>query len=229
MFASAQERSGARSYAGFLDMKDRTPDSGNNMRINRTRGLPARDRRRFLELGFAAMSAGLVPWAASAQNPPRRLDVPFEPSPPDVIDKMLEMAKVSSADLLYDLGCGDGRIVVAAAVKYRAHGVGIDIDPQRIEEANDNAHRAEVEELVRFRVGDLYTADFSDATVVTLFLWPQVNRKLRPILWRQLKPGTRIVSYIWNMGDDWPPQRTETVRDRKIYLWTVTDAQKKQV
>lgn len=203
------------------------------MRIDRTPDMAAPGRRRLLRLGVAAMAAGLAPCTAVAQSiqyaPPPRLDVPYEPSPQDVVDRMLEMAKLDSRDLLYDLGCGDGRIVVTAAARHGAHGVGIDIDPQRIEEANANARRAGVEHLVRFRVGDFYKEDFSDATVVTLFLWPQVNRKLRPILWRQLKAGTRVVSYLWDMGEEWPPQRTETMRNRKIYLWTVTDKQKKQV
>jgi SAM-dependent methyltransferase len=187
-------------------------------------------RRRLLVLG-AAMLAGTLPgWPALAQiQPLRRLDVPYDPSPPSVVDKMLEMGKVGPNDLLYDLGCGDGRIVVAAASKHGARGVGIDIDPQRIEEARANARRAGVEDRVRFEVGDLYTANFSDATVVTLFLWPHVNRKLRPILWRQLQVGTRVVSHLWDMGPEWRPERIETVDGRKIYLWTITDAQKRLV
>jgi len=186
-------------------------------------------RRRFLSLGVGVLAAGAVaPWTSAQNVPPRGLDVPYEPSPNDVVEKMLEMAKVGKDDLVYDLGCGDGRIVIMAAQRFGARGVGIDLDPQRIEEAKVNARRAGVEDRVQFRVGDLYTADFSDATVVTLFLWPHVNRKLRPILWRQLKPGTRVASHIWDMGPDWRPERTETVRDRKIYLWTITDAQKRQ-
>ena len=184
-------------------------------------------RRRMLSFGIAALASGMLPLAAA--QPPRRLDVPYEPSPADVVERMLEMAGVNRNDLLYDLGCGDGRIVIAAATVYGARGVGIDLDPQRIEEAKANALRAGVQERVQFRQGDLYTADFSDATVVTLFLWPHVNRKLRPILWRQLKPGTRVTSHVWDMGPEWPPERTETVRDRKIHLWTVTAAQKRQV
>ncbi|WP_420473506.1 class I SAM-dependent methyltransferase [Noviherbaspirillum sp. ST9] len=161
------------------------------------------------------------------QMAPFGLDVPYDPSPPEVVDRMLSLAAVSRNDLLYDLGCGDGRIVIAAAQKYGARGIGIDLDPRRVEEAWANAKRARVDERVVFRVGDLYTADFSDATVVTLFLWPHVNRKLRPILWRQLKIGTRVVSHLWDMGPEWPPERSETVRDRKIHLWTITDAQKR--
>ena len=191
--------------------------------------IPAMTRRRFLRAGVAALGASAA-WPAFAQGvPARKLDVPYEPSPQDVVEKMLEMAQVGSNDLLYDLGCGDGRIVVTAARKYGARGVGIDIDPQRIEEAKNNARVADVEDRVRFVVGDLYTSDFSDATVVTLFLWPHVNRKLRPILWRQLKVGTRVASHVWDMGLEWPPDRTEIVRDRKIHLWTVREAQKRVV
>ena len=186
-------------------------------------------RRRMLSWGIAALAAELIPVPSTAQAPPRRLDVPYDPSPPEVVDGMLELAGVKREDLLYDLGCGDGRIVIAAAQKYGARGVGIDIDPQRIAEAKANAKREGVEERVTFLTGDLYTSDFSDATVVTLFLWPHVNRKLRPILWRQLKTGTRVVSHLWDMGEEWPPERTVTVRDRKIHLWTVTEAQKRLV
>ena len=190
---------------------------------------PCKERRRFLSLGLAALAMGVSGRSLYAQPlPSRKLDVPYDPSPPEVVEKMLDMAKVGPDDLLYDLGCGDGRIVVMAAVKYGARGVGIDLDPQRIEEARANAKRAGVEDRVRFEVGDLYTANFADATVVTLFLWPHVNRKLRPILWRQLKVGTRVVSHIWDMGPVWPSERTETVLDRKVHLWTITDAQKKQ-
>jgi SAM-dependent methyltransferase len=190
---------------------------------------PPMDRRRFLSLGLAGLTGVLPGWLLHAQDlPSRKLDVPYDPSPPEVVEKMLDMAAVGNNDLLYDLGCGDGRIVIAAAVKYGARGIGIDLDPQRIAEARTNAKRAGVEDRVQFRVGDLYAANVEDATVVTLFLWPHVNLKLRPILLRQLKVGTRVVSHFWDMGPEWPPDRTETVRDRKIHLWTVTDAQKKR-
>lgn len=188
---------------------------------------PDRGRRQWLALGMAALlaRAGLPAFAQTV--PPPGLDVPYEPSPPEVVEKMLDMARVGKDDLVYDLGCGDGRIVIMAARRYGARGVGIDLDPRRIEEARANARRAGVEDRVRFVVGDLYTASFEDATVVTLFLWPHVNRKLRPILWRQLKPGARVVSHLWDMGPEWLPERTETVRDRKVYLWTITEAQKR--
>jgi SAM-dependent methyltransferase len=173
--------------------------------------------------------AGLAVLPARAQVvAPPGLDVPYEPSPPAVVDRMLTLARVGTDDLLYDLGCGDGRIVIAAAQKRGARGVGIDLDPKRIAEARANAAAAGVEDRVAFRVGDLYKSDFSDATVVTLFLWPHVNQKLRPILWRQLRPGTRVVSHIWDMGTQWPAERTEVIGGSKIFLWTIRPEHKRE-
>lgn len=180
--------------------------------------------------GVAGLFSAFMPPVSIAQaRPVRQLDVPYEPSPHHVVDRMLELAKVNHDDLLYDLGCGDGRIVIAAAQKRGARGVGIDIDPQRIADANANATQAGIGHRVKFIVGDLYTSDFSDATVVALFLWPHVNRKLRPVLWRQLRPGTRVVSHIWDMGAEWPPEKTETIDGRKIHLWTINESHKKLV
>jgi protein-L-isoaspartate O-methyltransferase len=179
-------------------------------------------RRNVLRLFAACVAGSLGNSRAIAQNAPaRKLDVPYEPSPPHIVDRMLELANVSKNDVLYDLGSGDGRIVIAAAKKYGARGVGIDLDPQRVEEARANAKAAGVEDRVRFMVGDLFASDFSEATVVTLFLWPGVNRQLRPHLWRQLKVGTRIVSYIWDMGQNWPPEKTERIGSRDIHYWTI--------
>jgi SAM-dependent methyltransferase len=187
-------------------------------------------RRNVLKLCAAAIACGLTGLPVMAQNAPaRQLDVPFEPTPQNVVNKMLEIAKVNKDDLVYDLGCGDGRIVVTAAKRYGARGVGIDLDPQRVTEARANAKEAGVEDRVKFIVGDLFQADFSDATVVTLFLFSHVNLQLRPQLWRQLKVGTRVVSHVWNMGDEWPPEKTEVVDGRTIYYWTITEAQKKAV
>jgi ribosomal protein L11 methylase PrmA len=140
---------------------------------------------------------------------------------------MLQMARVGKNDLLYDLGCGDGRLVVTAARKYGARGIGIDLDPQRIKEAKANARKAGVSDKTEFTVGDLFATDLSEATVVTLYLLNSVNRKLRPQLWKQLKPGTRVVSHAFDMGDDWPPEKTEVVEGSTIYYWTITEAQKK--
>jgi len=182
------------------------------------------NRRRFgaaLALGAAIAAAPVV----RAQPAPRTPDVPYEPSPPEVVRAMLELAGVTSSDVVYDLGSGDGRIVIAAARDFGARGVGIDIDPQRVAEANANAKRANVTDRVKFVEGDLFESDFSAATVVTLFLWPHINMKLRPQLVR-LKPGTRIVSHVHDLGD-WKPDRTikvrvsETGRERTLYLWTV--------
>jgi SAM-dependent methyltransferase len=187
-------------------------------------------RRSILKLCVIAITCGPTGFAAAAQNAPaRQLDVPFEPSPQNVVDRMLEIAKVGKDDLVYDLGSGDGRIVITAAKKYGARGVGIDLDPQRVAEAKANAKEAGVEDKVKFMVGDLFKTDFSDATVVTLFLFSHVNRQLRPELWRQLKVGTRVVSYIWDMGPEWPPERTEVVGGRPIYYWTITETQKRAV
>jgi ribosomal protein L11 methylase PrmA len=147
-------------------------------------------------------------------------DVPYVPTTPEVVDAMLELAKVNSKDVVYDLGCGDGRIVITAAKKYGASGVGIDIDPERIEEANKNAREAKVTDKVRFIQGDLFKTDFSKASVVTLYLLSSVNLRLRPILLKQLKPGTRIVSHAFDMGD-WKPEQTVKVDGTTVYYWTV--------
>jgi SAM-dependent methyltransferase len=151
---------------------------------------------------------------------------PYVPSPPDVVERMLEVAGVTKADIVYDLGCGDGRIPIAAAKKYGARGVGLDIDPERIEESRANAKAAGVEDLVQFRVQDVLTADVSEATVVTLYLLSSSNMKLRPLLTRQLRPGARIVSHAFSMGSTWPADSVEqfvTARGDEItlYLWKI--------
>ncbi|NWF84711.1 MAG: methyltransferase domain-containing protein [Bryobacteraceae bacterium] len=156
----------------------------------------------------------------SQPKPVRPPDVRYEPSSPEIVKRMLELGGVRKGDVLYDLGCGDGRIVIAAAKQYGIRGVGIDIDPQRILEANANAKAAGVTKLVKFRVGDLFESDVREATIVTLYLWPWINLKLRPILLRQLKPGSRIVSHYHDMGD-WPPEKQIEVEGHQIYLWTV--------
>ena len=159
---------------------------------------------------------------AYPQSAARRApDVHWEPSPPEVVEAILKIAEVQKRDIVYDLGCGDGRIVIAAARDFGARGVGIDIDPVRIAESRENALKAGVTDRVKFREEDLFEADFHEATVVTLFLWPSLNLKLIPILREQLKPGTRIVSYIHNMGD-WPPDEEMSVNGRRIYLWKIS-------
>jgi len=154
------------------------------------------------------------------QSPKRAPDVHWEPTPNETVTEMLKIAGVKKGDIVYDLGCGDGRIVIAAARDFGARGVGIDIDPQRISESKKNARAAGVTRRVTFREEDLFEADIREATVVTLFLWPSLNLKLRPKLLKDLKPGTRVVSYIHNMGD-WPAEKQVTVGSREIYLWTI--------
>jgi SAM-dependent methyltransferase len=177
----------------------------------------------------AAVAIGSVLLLAQNAQPKKSLDVPYVPTTPEAVDAMLKLAEVKNTDVVYDLGCGDGRIVIAAAKTYGAHGVGIDIDPQRIAEANANAKRAGVEKIVRFEENDLFKADFKEATVVTLFLLSSVNQRLKPKLLAELKPGTRVVSNTFDMGSDWKPEKEFTVPNtdddtflsHHLYLWTV--------
>jgi SAM-dependent methyltransferase len=153
---------------------------------------------------------------------------PFVPTPPDVVDRMLALAGVTKNDVVYDLGCGDGRIVIAAARKFGARGVGVDIDPARVAEAQRNAVVAGVEHLVTFRVEDVMMTDVSEATVVTLYLLASQNVALKPALMRQLRPGARIVSHNFAMGD-WQPDVVDTFVDagkwpRTLYLWRISPA-----
>jgi hypothetical protein len=176
----------------------------------------------------AALGAFLLagPDTAAAQPaaaaPPRTPDVIFVPTPPEVVDAMLAVAKVGPSDVLYDLGSGDGRIPVTAAKRFGTRGVGVDIDPQRIKEANENAKEAGVTNKVTFVQGDLFEQDLSQATVISLYLLPSLNMKLRPTLLK-LKPGTRIVSHAFDMGD-WTPQQTLNIGGRAVYFWTVPAA-----
>ena len=142
------------------------------------------------------------------------------PTPQEVVDEMLRLADVKKGDVLYDLGSGDGRIPVTAAKKFGIRAVGVDIDPQRIEEAKENAKKNGVAKLVEFRNEDLFRTRFSEATVVTLYLLPDLNVKLRPRLLAELKPGTRIVSHQFDMGT-WKPDRKVELNGRTIYLWTI--------
>ena len=155
-----------------------------------------------------------------AKKPPQQPDVIFVPTPQEVVDEMLRLANVKKGDVLYDLGSGDGRIPITAARKYGVRGVGIDIDPARITEANENARRNGVTDLVKFRQDDLFKSDFREATVVTLYLLPDLNEKLRPKLWAELKPGTRVVSHQFDMGK-WKPEKVVELSGRTIYFWTI--------
>ncbi len=148
------------------------------------------------------------------------LDVPYVPTPENVVMKMLEMTNVCSEDTVYDLGCGDGRIVITAAEKMGAGGVGIDLDPERIRESNENARKARVTNRVRFLNQDLFKTDFSKASVVTLYLLPSVNLDLRPKLLRELKPGSRVVSHDFDMGE-WEADQDAEVEGHSIYYWVI--------
>ena len=177
---------------------------------------------------FAFDSTSAYPLLAQAQ--PRKPagqqpDVIFVPTPHEVVDDMLRLANVRKGDILYDLGSGDGRIAIAAAKKYGIKAVGIDIDPERIREANENARKAGVTNLVEFRQQDLFKADFREATVVTLYLLPDLNVKLRPRLWDELKPGTRIVSHQFDMGT-WKPEKRLDSNGRVVYFWTIPPKKK---
>jgi ubiquinone/menaquinone biosynthesis C-methylase UbiE len=154
----------------------------------------------------------------------RQPDVIFVPTPPETVDEMLRQAHLKKGDVLYDLGSGDGRIPIAAAKQYGVRAVGIDIDPKLVAESNEAAKREGVDKLVTFRNEDLYAADFRDATVVTLYLSDTLNVMLRPKLLRELRPGTRIISHDFRMGD-WQPEKTIRVPwknlYRTVYVWTV--------
>jgi ubiquinone/menaquinone biosynthesis C-methylase UbiE len=162
----------------------------------------------------------LVLSAAYAPAQERTPDVPFVPTPPEVVREMLKLANVHKGDVVYDLGCGDGRIVITAVKEFGATGVGVDIDPQRIKEAEENAKTEGVADRVKFIQQDLFEADISKATVVTLYLLSGVNLKLRPKLLRELKPGTRIVSHSFDMGD-WKPDKQVQLDWRRLYFWVV--------
>ena len=188
---------------------------------------PTCTRRGILAAGVAFL-AGQAPAAGQeAARPAPKVDVPYVPTPQPVVEGMLALAQVGPRDVVYDLGCGDGRIVVTAAVRHGARGVGIDIDRELIEEARRNAERARVAHRVQFRQQDLFQADISPASVVMLYLLPELNLRLRPQLWRQLKVGARVVSHTFDMGEQWPPDRTEVVGSSAIHLWTIRARHKK--
>jgi SAM-dependent methyltransferase len=169
-----------------------------------------------IALGGCAWSSAVAPQA------PPALDVIFVATDLEVVYAMLEAAKVGPGDVVYDLGCGAGRIVVAAASRYGARGVGVDLDPERIREARENAARAGVTDRVTFLVQDLFVTDVTPATVVAMYLSPDINLRLRPKLLRELRPGSRVVSHQFDMGD-WLPERTLEVAvagaSRRVFLW----------
>lgn len=179
-----------------------------------------------ITLAFAVVFFSLFPTGVVSQSQldgkeKIKLDVPYEPSSEEVVKAMLEIAKVDRNDFVYDLGCGDGRIVITAAQKAGARGVGIDLDPERVKESLENARKANVTDRVEFFQQDLFQTDISKATVVMLYLWPEVNLKLRPKLLRELKPGTRVVSHSHDMGD-WETELTVTASEgHRVHFWVI--------
>ena len=163
--------------------------------------------------------AALMFAALACRSVPGR-DVRYEPTPAPIVRAMLQMAQVGPQDLVYDLGSGDGRIPIMAAREFGARGVGIEIDPVLVERARLNAREAGVADRVEFRLGDMYATDVRTATVVTLFLHPEPNLKLRPKLRADLPPGARVVSYMWDMGD-WAPQEARRINRRQLFLWRI--------
>ena len=178
--------------------------------------------RHMLRFGTSLLSLVGVLAASSAigAGQARTPDVTYVATPQRVVDEMLRLAKVTAADVVYDLGCGDGRIVITAATRYGARGVGVDIDPARVRESTANAKAAGVSEKVRFVTQDLFDTDLRDATVVALYLLPSLNDRLKPKLLKELRPGSRIVSNSFAMTA-WEPTRTVTIDDRVVYLWTI--------
>ena len=170
-------------------------------------------------LGFVSVSAAAV--AQSSKATPAAPDVIYVPTPQAVVDAMLDAAGVKSSDVVYDLGSGDGRMVITAAKKYGARGVGIEIDPALVKQATENAAAAGVAGRVRFVKQNLFDANLRDASVVTLYLLQSINERLRPKLVRELKPGSRVVSHVFNMGPEWPAEKTLTVERSRIFLWTI--------
>jgi SAM-dependent methyltransferase len=163
--------------------------------------------------------SGLFMGIANAQDLESKKIVPFVPTPQEVVDKMIELVGVKEGDLVYDLGSGDGRIVITAAKK-GARAIGFDIDGDLVKESRENIRKAGLEKLAEIKQQDILTVDLSPATVVTMYLLPDVNLKLKPNLLKQLKPGSRVVSHAFDMGD-WKPDKTERVNGRTIYLWTI--------
>lgn len=177
----------------------------------------------FLTIVLALCAVAISILAQDDDGPARKLDVWYVPTPPEIVDRMLDVANVRPGDVVYDLGCGDGRMVIAAAKKFGTRGFGVDLDPQRIREARANAKAAGVEQLVKFEVGDMFETDISEATVVMLYLLPELNRRLMPKLQSELRPGARVVSHDFDMGKDWPPEEYIKLGTSGIYLWTIAE------
>lgn len=177
-------------------------------------------------LGLILLAAGAPAQLAGASEveptkPKRKLDVWYVATPHEVVDRMLDEARIRPTDVVYDLGCGDGRMVIAAAKKFGTVGVGVDLDPARIKEARANAKAAGVEKLVTFKVGDMFETDLREANVVLLYLLPELNRRLKPKLFAELPPGARVVSHDFDMGKEWPPDRAIKLGADGIYMWVM--------
>ena len=223
----AARRSAPRRPTRSPATREAVSEEGRHVALSRLLRYPVgRPMRAFL---YTIIAAGCLAGAGWAQGgpgtpPPREPDVRYEPSEMDVVQVMLQLGDVKAGDVVYDLGCGDGRIVIAAARQAGARGVCVDIDPQRIAESRENARRAGVTEAIEFLNQDLLATDLSRATVVMLFLSRELNLRVRPKLLRELRPGTRVVSHWHDMGD-WPPQKSVLVtsggRGRHVYLWTI--------
>ena len=170
-------------------------------------------------LSFQSVSSVVFTGIADAQDLESKKIVPFVPTPQEVVDKMIELGGVKKGDVVYDLGSGDGRIVITAAKK-GARAVGFDVDGDLVKESRENIRKAGLEKLAEIKQQDILTVDLSPATVVTMYLLPDVNLKLKPNLLSQLKPGSRVVSHAFDMGD-WKPDKVERVNGRTIYLWTI--------
>ena len=186
--------------------------------------------RRMMKLALIlVVFAALSNWVTLALAQEGKI-VPYVPTPQEVVDRMLELAEVKKGDVVYDLGSGDGRIVVTAAKKYGVKAIGFEIDPQRIKESQENIKKAGVENLVEIRQQDIRTVDLAGASVLTMYLLPEVNLMIRPNIWKQMKPGSRVVSHDFDMGD-WRPLKTEHIKDstsweHTLYLWHVEPGRK---
>src|SRR5262245_32066419 len=184
-------------------------------------------RARIAAVAMVLVALGVSAPVMAQQKPLRDPDVIFVPTPPEVVDAMLKLANVTAKDTVYDLGCGDGMIITAAAKDFGAHAVGIDINPVRVKEATERVTKAGVTDKVKILNDDLFTTDISQATVVTLYLLQSLNEKLIPKLNKELKPGTRIVSQTFSMGDKYPEEKKVEAAGRTVYLWTVPMKEKK--
>ncbi len=178
-------------------------------------------RRRFLAAAPALLASGCANYGISSRVMLFPPEIPFYVTGNEAIEVMLTGAGVGPADTVCDLGCGDGRIVIAAAYRYGAKGFGVDIDPQRISEARYYAEKGGVASRTRFDIADIFATDVSTATVVTLYLSVDFNRRLRPKLWRELKPGSRVVSNKFDMGPEFPPERSVQVGPERVFFWKV--------